>query len=91
MSDSPVHTPLVHQGKIAKWGNSAAVRIGATVLARARLHVDDPVEVIARDDEIVIRRQRPRVSMDELLARFDPEKHRHALQFDVEPTGTETR
>jgi hypothetical protein len=36
----------------------------------ATLSIDDPVDIIADDDEIVIRRQRPRVTMDELLARF---------------------
>jgi hypothetical protein len=55
------------------------------------LRLDDAVDVIARDDEIVIRRQQPRVTMTELLARFDPAKHRRGLQLDVEPAGTETR
>lgn len=82
---------LRRSGKVAQWGNSAAVRIGAAVLEHAHLHVDDLVEVIARDDEIIIRRQRPRVTMAELLSRFDPEKHRRTLELDVEPVGTETR
>jgi antitoxin component of MazEF toxin-antitoxin module len=82
---------LTRPSKVAQWGNSAAVRIGAAALERAHLHVDDPVDVIAREDEIIIRRQRPRVTMAELLAKFDPAKHRHDLQLDVEPVGTETR
>lgn len=82
---------LVRPSKVAKWGNGAAVRIGTAALERARLHMNDAVDIIASDDEIVIRRQRPRLTMADLLARFDPEKHRHDLAFDVEPTGTETR
>lgn len=82
---------LIRLGKVAQWGNGAAVRIGAAVLERAHLQVDDPVEIVARDDEIVIRRQRPRVTMADLLARFDPQLHRHDLQFDNEPMGSETR
>lgn len=82
---------LTKPGKVAQWGNSAAVRIGAAMLERANLRVDDPIEVIAREDEIVIRRQRPRVTMAELLARFDPAKHRHDLQLDTDPVGIETR
>ncbi|MDR3517045.1 MAG: PbsX family transcriptional regulator [Azospirillaceae bacterium] len=78
-------------GKIARWGNSAAVRIGAAALERAHLQIDTPVDVIATDDEIVIRRQRPKVTMAELLAQFDPEQHRHDITFDVAPTGSETR
>ena len=77
-------------GKIARWGNSAAVRLPATALARAHLHVDDAVEVIVRDDEIVIRRQRPRATLDSLLARFDPARHRHDLMLDSPPVGGET-
>jgi antitoxin MazE len=81
---------LIKASKIAQWGNSAAVRLTAAALEAAHLHIDDAVEVIARDDEIVIRRKRPRVTMAELLSRFDPAKHRHDLQLDVAPVGTET-
>jgi antitoxin component of MazEF toxin-antitoxin module len=76
--------------KVAQRGNSAAVRLPAAALDAARLRINDAVEVIAREDEIIIRRQRPRVTMAELLARFDPTKHRHDLQLDAEPIGTET-
>lgn len=55
------------------------------------MHVEDAVDIIVREDEIVIRRQRPRASMTELLQRFDPERHQHELQLDGEPAGNETR
>ena len=82
---------VTRPSKIALWGNSAAVRIGAAVLARAHFAVSDPVDIIASDDEIIIRRKRPAVTMAELLANFDPEKHRHDVSLDVEPVGVETR
>jgi hypothetical protein len=50
---------------------------------------DDTVEVVARDGEIVIRRQHPVETLDGLLARFDPAKHRHDLILDGLPLGTE--
>ena len=81
---------MIHPGKVAQWGNSAAVRIAAAALERAHLHIDDAVDVIATEDEIVIRRRRPQVTMDNLLANFDSKKH-HDLVFDTDPTGTETR
>jgi antitoxin component of MazEF toxin-antitoxin module len=81
---------LIRPSKVAQWGNSAAVRIGVAALERANLHVDDPVDIIASEDEIIIRRQRPRVTMAELLERFDPTTHRHDLAFDIEPDGNET-
>ncbi|MDD2876133.1 MAG: PbsX family transcriptional regulator [Acidiphilium sp.] len=82
---------LTRPSKVAQWGNSAAIRIGAVVLEHAHLRIDDLVDVIAHEDEIIIRRQRPRVTMAELLAQFDPEKHRRDPEFDVDPTGCETR
>jgi antitoxin component of MazEF toxin-antitoxin module len=81
---------LVRPSKVSQWGNSAAVRLTSAALDRAHLHMDDAVEVIARDDEIIIRRQRPKVTMSDLLARFDPAKHRHELMLDAAPVGTET-
>ena len=81
---------LTKAGRVAQWGNSAAVRIGTAALERAQLHVDDPVDIIAHDDEIVIRRRRPHVTMAELLARFDPATHRRDLQLDGVPAGIET-
>ncbi len=81
---------LVRSGKVARWGNCAAVRLTSAALVTAHLSIDDAVDVIAREDEIIIRRQRPRVTMAELLASFDPEQHRHDLQLHDEPVGTET-
>jgi antitoxin component of MazEF toxin-antitoxin module len=82
---------ITRPGKVAQWGNSAAIRIGTALLEHAHLHVDDVVEVIAGEEEIIIRRQRPSVTMATLLAQFDPEKHRHDIAFDVNPVGNETR
>lgn len=81
---------VVRPGKVAKWGNGPAVRIAVGSLKRANLRVDDAIEVIARDGEIVIRRQRPKLVMSDLLARFDPSLHRHSLAFDGAPRGSET-
>ncbi len=81
---------LICPGKISQWDNDVAVSIGAAALERAGLHVDDVVDVFASEDKIVIRRQRPRVTMAGLLAGFDPAKHRHGLAFDGDPMGSET-
>jgi antitoxin component of MazEF toxin-antitoxin module len=59
-------------------------------LEQAQLRIDEAVDVIARDGEVIIRRQRPRVTLDDLLARFDPAKHRHELIMDDPPVGRET-
>lgn len=83
---------VVKTSKVAQWGNSAAVRLASATLARASLAIDDAVEVVvAGEGEIIIRKPRPRVRLDDLLARFDPQKHRHAPMLDDEPVGNETR
>jgi antitoxin MazE len=76
--------------KIVKWGNSAAVRLASSALDAAQMQVTDPVDVIATEGEIIIRRRYPKVTMAELLAKFDPDKHRRDLILDDAPVGKET-
>jgi antitoxin MazE len=45
---------------VKKWGNSAAVRIPATVLADAGIELDQPVEIRQERGRIVIERSRSR-------------------------------
>ncbi|MDA3912956.1 AbrB/MazE/SpoVT family DNA-binding domain-containing protein [Oleiagrimonas sp.] len=45
---------------VKKWGNSAAVRIPASIMKSLRLRPDDPVEVRAEDGRIVISPLAPR-------------------------------
>jgi len=80
----------VKSGKVVRWGNSAAVRIPAAALSAANLSIAEDIEIEAHDGELVIRRVPPRVSMAELLARFDPAKHRHELMLDDVPVGAES-
>ncbi|MGH8183699.1 MAG: AbrB/MazE/SpoVT family DNA-binding domain-containing protein [Rhodanobacteraceae bacterium] len=47
------------QVTVKKWGNSAAVRIPATVLQSARLSLDDVVTVRDEDGRIVIEPVHP--------------------------------
>jgi antitoxin component of MazEF toxin-antitoxin module len=86
-----VSDPATRPTKISQWGNSAAIRLGTAILESAQMQIDDAVDVSVREFEIIIRRAQPRVTMTELLEKFDPEKHRHDLAFDQEPAGTETR
>ena len=81
--------PVVKAGKVAQWGNSAAVRLSAAALERADFRVNDVSEVVAGDREIIIRHARPRVRLEDLLARFDPAKHRHEVMLDDAPVGRE--
>ncbi|BCI66000.1 AbrB/MazE/SpoVT family DNA-binding domain-containing protein [Acetobacter aceti] len=75
---------------IGNWGNSAGIRLNASILREANLHIKDRVEVRVCGEEIIIRPQKKRPTLDELMARFDPEQHRHELLLDGEPVGNET-
>jgi antitoxin MazE len=61
-------------GTIKKWGNSAAVRIPAAVLAATRLRLDEPVEIREDEGRIVIEPIRAKTyDLDELLKKVTPE------------------
>ena len=65
------------QGVVKKWGNSAAVRIPASVLEAAQLRLDQPVDVREEGGRIVIEPLRPaRYDIDALIAAITDE-NRH--------------
>ena len=69
---------------VKKWGNSASVRIPATILAAARLRIDDPVEVREEDGRIVIEPVKERsFDLDAMLDAVTPDN----IHAEVE-TGT---
>ncbi len=54
---------------VKKWGNSAAVRIPASVMEAAHLDLDQTVEVKEERGRIVIEPERPSVfTLEDLLA-----------------------
>lgn len=58
---------------VKKWGNSAAVRIPASVMEAAHLNLDQPVDIIEENGRIVIEPQRPKVfSLRDLLDGITP-------------------
>lgn len=59
---------------VRKWGNSAAVRIPAAVLAEAGLEIDQPVEIRQQGGRIIIEPVRKlRFELDDLLAEIRPD------------------
>lgn len=53
---------------VKKWGNSAAVRIPASVMEAAHLSLDQAVDVVEENGRIVIELVRPKVfSLKDLL------------------------
>jgi antitoxin MazE len=53
---------------IQKWGNSLAVRIPSGIAGQMLIENGSPVQLILRDDELIVRRAEPkRLSLTELL------------------------
>ena len=82
------------KGTVKKWGNSAAVRIPAAILAAARIGVDHSVDIREEAGRIVIEpvRARPRYTLAELVAQCNPKKRlsrREREWIDAPPVGRE--
>lgn len=54
--------------RISKWGNSDAVRIPTDVLLHAGFQRGEGVRLLSTDCGILIARDRPRPTLDELLS-----------------------
>jgi len=61
---------------IKHWGNNLGVRLPAAVARAADLHADQRVRITVEGDRVVITplRDEP-LTLEQRLARFDPERH----------------
>lgn len=74
---------------VKKWGNSAAVRIPASVMAAAHVDLDQAVEVREEQGRIVIEPvRRKSYKLNELLGGINA-KNQHKLIDTGEPVGKE--
>jgi len=74
---------------VKKWGNSASVRIPATVMAAASIVIDQAVDVREENGRIIIEPIRaPSFDLNELLARMTPETFADEIDFGA-PVGQE--
>jgi antitoxin MazE len=59
---------------IQKWGNSNAVRLPKTIMDALFLKENDPIEIIANDDHIILkkttRKRRAKKSLEERFANY---------------------
>ena len=75
---------------VKKWGNSASIRIPAGIMAAARLHLDDQVDVREEGGLIVIDPVRTReYDLAQLLAGITPENLQGEVDFGA-PVGRES-
>jgi antitoxin MazE len=74
---------------VKKWGNSASVRIPASVMAAAGLRLDQAVEVREENGRVVIEPiRREEYDLAELLAGITPENVHDEVDFGA-PVGNE--
>jgi antitoxin MazE len=74
---------------VKKWGNSAAIRIPAGLLADARLVLDEEVDVREEAGRIVIEpTRRKEYRLEELLAGITPKNQHQHVEFGL-PVGKE--
>jgi antitoxin MazE len=75
--------------KVKKWGNSAAVRIPATILASAGLALEQPVDVHEEEGRIVIEAaRRKRFRIGDLVKGIRPDNLHDAVDAGP-PLGRE--
>ncbi len=77
------------QGVVKKCGNSAAVRIPASVLEAAQVRLDQPVDIREEDGRIVIEPLRPVVHDIEVLVGGITDENRHDSVDMGNPVGRE--
>jgi antitoxin MazE len=75
--------------QVKKWGNSASVRIPASIMAAAALHIDQLVDIREDKGRIVIEPvSTPVYDLDALLAQITPDNFPDDMDFGA-PVGSE--
>ncbi len=77
------------KARVRKWGNSAAVRIPASVMRAARLHPDEAVEVREEAGRIVIEPARQKVFDLNALLKGISQKNLHRAVESGPAVGNE--
>lgn len=75
--------------KVQKWGNSQGLRLAKHILERARISVGDDVEIIAGEEQVLIKRiSKPKFNLAEMVSRI-PCNHRVKEESFGKPVGKE--
>ena len=74
---------------VGKWGNSAALRLPATLMAQANLSAQQPVDLVLSGGRIILEPVTDQSSkLAELLAQVTPESLHGEIDFGL-PVGRE--
>ena len=85
MSDKDIRL----RATVGKWGNSAAVRIPATLLAQANLTDKQAIDLVLSDGKITLEPvTKQEINLEDLLAQITPENLHGEVEFGT-PIGKE--
>ena len=75
---------------IKNWGNNLGVRLPTAIARAAQLRVDQRVRISVEDGRVIITPvDEPVLTLDQRLARFDPERHGGEAMRTDERLGAE--
>ena len=75
---------------IKHWGNNLGVRLPAAIARAARLHADQRVRITVEGQRVVIEPvAEEALTLEQRLARFDPQRHGGEAMATDKPLGAE--
>lgn len=67
--------------RLAKWGNSLALRIPRPLADQVRLHLDDEVEIKVEGESLIVRRRLEAPALGELVAGITEDNRHDAVEW----------
>jgi antitoxin MazE len=87
--DTMTNKDIRIRASVGKWGNSAAVRLPATLLAQANFADKQAVDLVLKDGRIILEPVTPKeLNLNDLLAQITPENIHGEVDFG-QPVGRE--
>jgi antitoxin MazE len=87
--DTMTNKDIRIRASVGKWGNSAAVRLPATLLAQANFADKQAVDLVLKDGRIILEPVTAKeLNLKDMLARITPENIHGEVDFG-EPAGRE--
>lgn len=77
------------QARVQRWGNSQGLRLAKNVLQRANIEVGDEVEVVADEEQILIKKvSKKKFDLKEMVSRM-PRDYKVKEESFGKPVGKE--
>ena len=78
------------KARVSRWGNSLAIRLPKAAAASLRVREGEAVDLVIEGETLTIRAERPRYTLEELVAAMRPEDEPEILDdLSAPPSGDE--